>query len=717
MAERKLKVTVLGDSSKAEKALGGLGGKFGKMGKLAAAGGAALVGAAAAGGAAAFKLGQDFDKAYDTIAVGTGATGEQLSGLKQSFKNVVSDIPTDFATASSAIADLNTMTGATGPVLDKLSKSVLEASRLLGEDGAANAKVFGQALTQFQVPADQGASMMDKLFVVTQKYGVGLSDLTGQLTTYGSVMQNAGFSMSETAVFFGQLNKAGIATSRLMPGLNKAFRTWAAEGKNSRTELQKVITRMQEAGSETEALSIATETFGAEGAQRMTTAVRTGAISLDELTAALDGSEGAVARTAEQTESFGEKWQKIKNKVLTGLEPLATRVFDAVGKGMDWVSETSERLMPKLQALWERFTSGGVTVGDAVDSIKTFLGDAIAFIKSEVIPAIRNFYERNRDTFEQIKSTIKTVMDAVKSIIKTVIGVVKAIWDRWGEHIMAGVKQAFDAIMQTIRGAMKVIEGIIETVTAIIKGDWSAAWDGIKKVLSGALTMITGAIKTYLLIGMGALVKRALGAVLRLFGRILGKVVSTVSSKFRSVVSSVRGRIGQVKGVLGAGLRAIRAVWNRIWNGLKSKVTGIWRGIKSSVSGAITFIRKKIEGLLEKVRGIPGAVGGAIASAVKSIPGGGLVSKAASWLGRWHGGSVKAGQPYIVGEKRPEVFVPNQSGRIVPRVNGAGVGGGVTIAEGAVTVTVHGSGNPVEIGAAVREALSEVVHEIRAGRR
>jgi hypothetical protein len=35
---------------------------------------------------------------------------------------------------------------------------------------------------------------------------------------------------------------------------------------------------------------------------------------------------------------------------------------------------------------------------------------------------------------------------------------------------------------------------------------------------------------------------------------------------------------------------------------------------------------------------------------------------------RARGGPVRAGQPYIVGEKRPELFVPNESGRIVPRV-------------------------------------------------
>jgi hypothetical protein len=41
------------------------------------------------------------------------------------------------------------------------------------------------------------------------------------------------------------------------------------------------------------------------------------------------------------------------------------------------------------------------------------------------------------------------------------------------------------------------------------------------------------------------------------------------------------------------------------------------------------------------------------------------------------GGPVTRGMPYIVGEKRPELFVPNQSGTIVPRVSSGGGGGTV----------------------------------------
>lgn len=51
--------------------------------------------------------------------------------------------------------------------------------------------------------------------------------------------------------------------------------------------------------------------------------------------------------------------------------------------------------------------------------------------------------------------------------------------------------------------------------------------------------------------------------------------------------------------------------------------------------------------------------------------------------GRATGGPVSAGKPYIVGEKRPELFVPNTSGRIIPKVP-AGVSGG---GRGTVTVS------------------------------
>ena len=82
------------------------------------------------------------------------------------------------------------------------------------------------------------------------------------------------------------------------------------------------------------------------------------------------------------------------------------------------------------------------------------------------------------------------------------------------------------------------------------------------------------------------------------------------------------------------------------------------------------------------------------------------------------GGPVDSGKPYIVGEKGPELFVPRNSGNIVPN-NKLGGGGDVS-----VNVAVDASGSSAQgdepsaqelgrlIGAAVQ---SELVRQKRPG--
>lgn len=63
-------------------------------------------------------------------------------------------------------------------------------------------------------------------------------------------------------------------------------------------------------------------------------------------------------------------------------------------------------------------------------------------------------------------------------------------------------------------------------------------------------------------------------------------------------------------------------------------------------------------------------------------------STATSLGAREFGGPVDAGKPYIVGERNPEIFVPNVAGRILPDLSG--LGGSTTVN---FNPTVYGSGN------------------------
>jgi hypothetical protein len=85
-----------------------------------------------------------------------------------------------------------------------------------------------------------------------------------------------------------------------------------------------------------------------------------------------------------------------------------------------------------------------------------------------------------------------------------------------------------------------------------------------------------------------------------------------------------------------------------------------------------------------------------------------------------NGGPVGYKNPYIVGERGPELFVPNQSGNIIPNHDLAGIGGGSTN----IVVNVDASGTDVEgddeqgreLGLLISAAVqSEIIQQQRPG--
>jgi len=65
---------------------------------------------------------------------------------------------------------------------------------------------------------------------------------------------------------------------------------------------------------------------------------------------------------------------------------------------------------------------------------------------------------------------------------------------------------------------------------------------------------------------------------------------------------------------------------------------------------------------------------------------------------RMAGGPVRGGSAYMVGERGPEMFVPNRSGMVVPNTALANGGGGVTIGSPTTNVVVQGSADRETLG-------------------
>lgn len=70
---------------------------------------------------------------------------------------------------------------------------------------------------------------------------------------------------------------------------------------------------------------------------------------------------------------------------------------------------------------------------------------------------------------------------------------------------------------------------------------------------------------------------------------------------------------------------------------------------------------------------------------------------------RQMGGRVLAGQPYIVGERRPELFIPDRNGRIAPNVGAGGLGQTV------IHQNFYGPTNPKAVQEATAQAMLGVM--------
>jgi phage-related minor tail protein len=309
-----------------------------------AAAAAAGVGALAIG---AFKLGESFDSAYDTIRVTTGKTGKSLGGLQKDFKEVVKDVPTDFESAATAVGKLNQRTGQIGKGLQRLAAQELELSRItktdLGENIAASTRLF----RDWSIPTAKQATTLDEMFRAAQATGIGVTDLMTKVVQFGSPLRQLGFSLDQTTALFGEFERAGVVTETVLPGLKLALKSYALAHKDPQKALVETIKRIKESSTTAQANTIAFKTFGARAGPDLAAAIREGHFDLDLLIKTISGGKDTIRTAAADTADFAEKWKLFSNRMKVLAEPAVSALFTAVGNLAD---KLSKDVAPAIEA-------------------------------------------------------------------------------------------------------------------------------------------------------------------------------------------------------------------------------------------------------------------------------------------------------------------------------------------------------------------------------
>lgn len=434
---------------------------FGKAAAFAVAG----VGAAVAGiGVAAFEIGAQFDSAFDAIRIGTGATGENLEGLKADFRAVAGTVAGDFDTIATVIADLNTRTGQTGEGLQGLAGQIVNLSRITGEDAAEQVANVTRVFGDWGVATEDQAKTLDALFRASQATGIGMSDLERQVVQFGAPLRQMGFGFEESVGLLGKFEKEGVNAELVMGSLRIALGKMAKDGIPAREGLLKTMEAIKGAGDASKANALAIELFGARAGPDMAAAIREGRFELGDLLDTIENGSETIQSASDDTADLAERFQIFKNRVMIAIEPAATAVFNLAGEMFDRLAPAIEHVVAVVTPWIEQFAE---QLPGAIDAVSGAL--------SPLIDLVTALATGDLETVSDLLSNLLGIDVDLSGIVGPLAELATIAEDHLG-----GLKDAFDRLLKgDIIGAIEEFVGTTgdtrTRLTEVLAG-WAAAF-------------------------------------------------------------------------------------------------------------------------------------------------------------------------------------------------------------------------------------------------
>lgn len=396
---------------------------------------------------------EEFDKGSDTIIAKTGATGEQLDSLKESYKTLSTEIIGDSETIGSAVGEVSTKFGLQGEELENLTKKFLEFSNLNNTDVTSSIDTVQKAMASWGVPIEEAGNLLDLLNATGQRTGASVDALASSLTTNAAVLKDMGFNIDEAATFLGNLETAGVDSTTVMAGLKKALANSAKEGKTTKESLAELQTEMENSSSNAEATTEAMELFGTKAAPAIAEACKSGRLNFEDLGKAMEGYEGNLDDTYDAT-------LDATDRIKLTFQGMKTEVGS-------YISTMLEESEPEINSLMEFV---GESFTDVMDTIKDN-APAIRDTLISIVSGLTSFIKTIITNFEGIVSVVKSIgtvliasfaITKIASFATTIVGLVKTF------QTLKTATEAATTAQQLLNVAQNA--NVIGAITAAVAG-------------------------------------------------------------------------------------------------------------------------------------------------------------------------------------------------------------------------------------------------------
>ena len=307
---------------------------------------------------------EEIDEGYDTIIKKTGATGQSLEEFQSVADSVFGALPVEMSDTGAAVGEINTRFAATSDELESLTAYFLKYAEVNDTQVAGSVRNVSGIMKAFQEDTKNTGKVLNTLTDVGQRTGKDLGSLESELLSNSATFKELGLDIRQSAELLGQFEANGIDTSTALAGLKKAQQEATADGKTMTEALGETIERIKGAKDETDALQIATDLFGKNGAAAMTQAIREQRFSLDDLTAGYDDMRDVVSETFEATQDAPDKAKVALNNLKLELaqlgEAVLPKIEKLVSKGVDdlpKIIKFGEEMLPLIKGVGAAYAS------------------------------------------------------------------------------------------------------------------------------------------------------------------------------------------------------------------------------------------------------------------------------------------------------------------------------------------------------------------------
>ncbi|EAF6235970.1 phage tail tape measure protein [Listeria monocytogenes] len=476
----------------------------------------------------------ELDDALDGITTATGATGDQLESLQDSFKNVVNVIPAELEDIGTGIGEVNTQFGLMDEALETTTENFLKFAEINDADVSQSTINAKQSMELFRLSVEDLPMILDSVTKTSQDTGVGVDQLFDAVNKGAPQLKAMGLEFSESTTLIGQMEKAGIDSTGTLGYLSKASVVYAKDNKSMQEGLSGTIDSIKGATTEQEKLTIASEVFGTKAASKMVEAIDSGALSMDGFSNSAENAAGTVDQTFNDILDPIDQAKIAQNQMKVGMGELGEQIQIALLPAFEAASSAISTVTNWFRGLSDDQKQLIVTIGGIIAAIGPFLvilGTLMSSISKvaggirvlqSVFGAMKLAFAAN--PFILILGAIAALVAAFvwaynnvewfRDGVNAVIGGIKDIVVQYFNYIKGFLGNVFGGILKNFENfynaGKRIFNGFIDFITGVFTGDWSKAWNGIVDIFGGIFD------------GISAVAKAPINAMIGLINGFLG---------------------------------------------------------------------------------------------------------------------------------------------------------------------------------------------------